>query len=147
MDRLLNASGRNANLHSGRHYRPFPVVLALRALTAAVRLCGLGARAAAPNADSESRELRIVLEGTSISARTPEGRILFSGRAGQDDAAIVQRAVDHVHLGGAPIIFVGDDGKAASRNIRVHGNVFPEGLASLQAISVSALSAHALQPP
>lgn len=47
----------------------------------------------------------------------------------------------------APIIFIGDDGQAASRNIRVHGNVFPEGLAPTQAISVSALSAHALQPP
>jgi hypothetical protein len=47
----------------------------------------------------------------------------------------------------APIIFVGDDGQAASRNIRVHGNVYPEGLAAAQAIAVSALSARALQPP
>jgi hypothetical protein len=100
MDRLLNVSGRNSNLHSDRRCRPFPVVLALHALAAAGMLCGSGAHAAAPNADGESRELRIVLEGTSISARTPEGRILFSGRAGQDDAAIVQRAVDHVHPGG-----------------------------------------------
>lgn len=51
-------------------------------------------------AENSAKELRVVLDGESVCARTTEGKTLFSGRAGSDDAEIVQRAVDHVHPGG-----------------------------------------------
>ena len=87
------------------------------------------------------RGAEVLFTNNEISGRTARLSLL----PGRD--SIISSNMLELSDAQSPINFIGDDGTTPSKNIQVHGNVFSEGLRAVNAVSISALSQGARQPP
>lgn len=93
--------------HKPGFLRGTPAICSAGAIAACWFLLTSGSLLAEGEPGGQSTDLRVVIEGSSICAKTGEGKVLFTGRSGVDDADIVQRAIDQVHPGGEVRLLAG----------------------------------------